>query len=159
MLNNANQGSTHMTASRNAAPPISVTMRLEIKKHLNHKDVQALLGVDVSSTYTSCSDKVGIDFSINLDMTKGATEHVGALLERGVRVLIYVGTYDWWSGNAEFSALPLREWTADGKRAGKTCAAGALTFTTVDAAGHPVPYDKPQQSLEMVKRWIAGQPL
>ncbi|KAJ7689701.1 serine carboxypeptidase [Mycena rosella] len=146
---------------------------VEIAKYLNQKDVQALLGVDVS-TYTSCSDKVGIDFSINLDMTKGATEYVGALLERGVRVLIYVGTYDWvcnwvgneawtlaleWSGHVEFSALPLREWTVDGKRAGKTRAAGALTLATVDAAGHMVPYDKPKQSLEMVNRWIAGQSL
>ncbi|KAJ7689713.1 Alpha/Beta hydrolase protein, partial [Mycena rosella] len=87
------------------------------------KDVQALLGVDVS-TYASCSDKVGFNFSVSLDMVKGATEYVGALFERGVRVLIYVGTYDWvgnwvgneawtlaleWSGHAEFSALPLRE--------------------------------------------------
>ncbi|KAJ7694640.1 serine carboxypeptidase [Mycena rosella] len=146
---------------------------VEIAKYLNQKDVQALLGVDVS-TYASCSDKVGLDFNLNLDPAKGATEYVGALLERGVRVLIYVGTYDWacnwvgneawtlaleWSGQAAFSVLPLREWTFDGKRAGKTRAAGALTFATVDAAGHMVPYDKPKESLEMINRWIMGKDL
>ncbi|KAJ6602827.1 serine carboxypeptidase [Mycena vulgaris] len=145
----------------------------EIIKYLNQKDVQALLGVDVS-TYDSCSNDVGRDFSLTLDMMKGATDYVGALLERGVRVLIYAGTYDWvcnwvgneawtrgleWTGRAEFAAQPLREWMVEGKRAGKTRAAGALTFATVDAAGHMVPYDKPKESLEMVNRWIAGQAL
>ncbi|KAJ7479723.1 Alpha/Beta hydrolase protein [Mycena latifolia] len=122
----------------------------------------------------SWSNDVGRDFSVTGDIKKGSSEYVGALLERGVCVLIFAGTYDvvcnwlgneaWtlaleWSGQAEFSALPLREWTVAGKRAGKTRAARGLTFATVDAAGHVVPYDKPKESLEMVNRWIAGQPL
>ncbi|KAJ7113114.1 serine carboxypeptidase [Mycena epipterygia] len=145
----------------------------EIIKYLNQKDVQDLLGVEVS-TYNACSHPVGFDFSGTLDMMKGATEYVGALLERDVLVLIYVGTYDWvcnwvgneawtlaleWSGQAEFGAQSLREWTVDGKPAGKTRNAKGLTFATVHAAGHMVPYDKPKESLEMVNRWIAGQPL
>jgi len=145
----------------------------QIVKYLNREDVQALLGVEVSQ-YNSCSDTVGMNFGLTLDMMKGATEYVGALLERDVRVLIYVGTYDWvcnwlgneawtlaleWSGQEEFSSQPLREWTVDGKRAGRTRYAKGLTFATVDAAGHMVPYDKPKESLEMVNRWIAGRRL
>jgi carboxypeptidase C (cathepsin A) len=86
-------------------------------------------------------------------MIKGAKDYVSALLERDIRVFIYVGTYDWvcnwigneawtlaleWSGHADFSSQPLREWTVDGKRAGKTRDAKGLTFATVDAAGHMV---------------------
>ncbi|KAJ7804149.1 Alpha/Beta hydrolase protein [Mycena olivaceomarginata] len=108
------------------------------------------------------------------DLLHGSTEYVAALLERDIRVLVYVGSYDWvcnwigneawtlaleWSGHAEFAAQPLREWTIDGKRAGRTRSARTFTFATVDGAGHMVPYDKPKESLEMVKRWIAGKTL
>lgn len=168
----------------------------EIVKYLNQEEVQAVLGVKVTE-YNSCSDAVGYNFALTLDIMKGATGYVSALLERGVPVLIYVGTYDWvcnwvgnqawtlaleWSGQAEFASQPLREWTVDGKRAGKTRSAKGFTFATVDGAGHmvrrwmlfathfveralpdthfsQVPYDKPKQSLEMVNRWITGQPL
>ncbi|KAJ7314831.1 serine carboxypeptidase [Mycena albidolilacea] len=145
----------------------------EIVKYLNQEEVQAVLGVKVAE-YNSCSDAVGYNFALTLDIMKGATEYVSALLERGVPVLIYVGTYDWvcnwvgnqawtlaleWSGQAEFASQPLREWTVNGKRAGKTRSAKGFTFATVDGAGHMVPYDKPKQSLEMVNRWITGQPL
>ncbi|KAJ7499907.1 serine carboxypeptidase [Mycena latifolia] len=145
----------------------------EIAEYLNQTSVQDVLGVDIAA-YRLSSEAVGKRFWGSGDVMKGAKEYVGALLEHGVRVLIYAGTYDvvcnwigneaWtlaleWSGQAEFSALPLREWTVAGKRAGKTRAAQGLTFATVDAAGHMVPFDKPKESLEMVNRWIAGQPL
>jgi carboxypeptidase C (cathepsin A) len=80
-------------------------------------------------------------------------DYVGALLARRVRVLIYVGTYDWicnwigneawtlaleWHGQRDFAALPLREWYVDGHVAGKTRHAHGLTFATVDGAGHMV---------------------
>ncbi|KAJ6545213.1 Alpha/Beta hydrolase protein [Mycena capillaripes] len=101
----------------------------EIAKYLNRQDVQEILGVEVS-TYDSCSETVELDFAFTLDLMKGATEYVSALLERDVRVLIYVGTYDWicnwlgneawtlaleWSGHAEFSSQPLREWNVDAR--------------------------------------------
>jgi carboxypeptidase C (cathepsin A) len=124
----------------------------EITKYLNRKDVQDLLGAEVSS-YASCSRSIELAFEAKRDITKGATEYVAALLERGVRVLVYAGTYDFgcnwlgneawtmaleWSGQAEFLAQPLTEWAVEGKRAGKTRAAKGLTFATVDAAGHMV---------------------
>jgi carboxypeptidase C (cathepsin A) len=129
-----------------------LTFPSEIVSYLNQKDVQAVIGAEVSK-YDSCSRTVGLGFGVTLDMMKGATEYVAALLERDVRVLIYAGTYDWvcnwlgneawtleleWTGQAEFVSQPLTEWTVEGKRAGKTRAAKGLTFATVDAAGHMV---------------------
>ncbi|KAJ6629865.1 Alpha/Beta hydrolase protein [Mycena sp. CBHHK59/15] len=145
----------------------------EITKYLNKEDVQAQLGVQVGE-YTTCSDEVGLDFTRSLDMLKGATHYVSALLEHGVRVLVFAGTYDWvcnwignerwtvaleWSGQEEFGAQLLREWTVEGKRAGLTRSAKGFTFATVDAGAHMVPYDKPKEALEMVNRWLAGHPL
>ncbi|KAJ7189724.1 serine carboxypeptidase [Mycena pura] len=131
----------------------------EIVKYLNQKGVQARLGAEVTQ-YTSCSRTVGSAFEMTLDMMKGAKEYVAALLERDVRVLVCAWTLALeWSGQAALGAQPLREWTVDGKRAGRTRSARGFTFATVDAAGHLVPYDKPKESLEMVKRWISGQEL
>ena len=87
------------------------------------------------------------------DHLQSSMDYIGALLARQVRVLIYVGTYDWicnwigneawtlaleWHGQRDFAALPLHEWQVDGHVAGKTRSAHGLTFATVDAAGHMV---------------------
>lgn len=86
-------------------------------------------------------------------MLHPTAEYVAALLERGVRVLIYVGTYDWicnwvgnerwtlaldWSGKEEFAKQPLKDWEIGGKRVGRTRSAKGFTFATVDGAGHMV---------------------
>ena len=79
--------------------------------------------------------------------------HISGFLERGVRALIYVGTYDWisnwignerwtlkmsWDGQDAFVSQPLREWRINGQVVGKTRSANGLTFATVDGAGHMV---------------------
>ncbi|KAI6123771.1 serine carboxypeptidase [Pisolithus croceorrhizus] len=43
--------------------------------------------------------------------------------------------------------------------AGRTRSAAGFTYATVNEAGHKVPYDKPEEALEMVKRWLAGETL
>ncbi|KAF8649503.1 hypothetical protein AX16_005755 [Volvariella volvacea WC 439] len=163
--------------------PLAETLCYPATKHIRHfldrPSVRTKLGVDPSITanFTSCSNKVGADFVSSMDMLHPSVDYVGALLDRGVRALIYVGTYDWicnwvgnerwtlaleWSGQEEFVKQPLREWSVGGDGssvAGKTRAAKGLTFATVDAAGHMVPFDKPKESLVMIQRWLAGQPL
>jgi cathepsin A (carboxypeptidase C) len=163
----------------------------EVIAYLNKKDVQELLGVRPARKYLVYSPTVNFAFGSTMDIARGTTDYVAALLERNVRVLIYAGSYDWvcnwvgterwtlaleWSGQVAFRAEPLQEWTVDGKRAGKTRSAEGFTFATVDATGHmvrnsynkslrflksvwQVPYDKPKESLEMINRWLAGQPL
>ncbi|KAJ7288118.1 Alpha/Beta hydrolase protein [Mycena rebaudengoi] len=145
----------------------------QIIAYLNKKDVQELLGVRPGE-FLGYSPTVNSAFHAGMDRAKGTTEYVAGLLERNVRVLIYAGSYDWvcnwvgnerwtlaleWSGQVAFRAEPLREWTVDGRRAGKTRSAQGFTFATLDAAGHLAPYDKPKESLEMINRWLAGQPL
>ena len=114
-----------------------------------------MLGVDpqVPEKFSSCSHKVGMAFNAAQDGLHSSVDYVSALLARRVRVLIYVGTYDWicnwigneawtlaleWHGQQDFAALPLREWKVDGLVVGKTRSARGLTFATVDAAGHMV---------------------
>lgn len=78
---------------------------------------------------------------------------MAALLERGVKALIYVGKNDWicnfigneawtlqleWTKQEEFANQPLREWTVNKTRAGVTRSVGGLTFATVEGAGHMV---------------------
>jgi carboxypeptidase C (cathepsin A) len=73
--------------------------------------------------------------------------------QRGIRVLIYLGTYDWqcnasanklwverleWSGQGEYLANSWRNWTVGGKRVGETKTSGTLTVATVDGAGHMI---------------------
>ncbi|RDB27312.1 Carboxypeptidase Y [Hypsizygus marmoreus] len=148
-----------------------------ISNYLDSPSTQTKLGVDPSlrhSNYTLCSAKVSSAFSATLDVLQPSHLHVAALLERGIRVLIYVGTYDWicnWVGNErwtlalewthqrEFVEEELRVWEVDGKRAGRTRSAGGLTFATVEGAGHMVPYDKPKEALELINRWMASEPL
>ena len=79
--------------------------------------------------------------------------YVSSLLERGIRILIYAGTYDWqcnwvanklwvekleWFGHEEFNANEWRTWSLDGSDVGITKSAGPLTFATIWAAGHMI---------------------
>jgi len=147
-----------------------------IGQYLDRPDVRSLIGVDPSLTtnFSTCNDKVGAAFTAADDPFFPTQFYIAALLERGVRTLIYVGANDWicnwvgnermtlaleWTGQASFVAQPLTEWEVDGKVAGMTRSAGPFTFATIDGAGHMAPYDKPKESLELVKRWLAGEEL
>lgn len=94
-------------------------------------------------------------FVASQDEYRLSYHYVSALLERGVRVLIYVGKNDWicnhvgneawtraleWSGHEAFAGEPLRAWNVSEKQAGMTRSAQGLTFATVEGAGHMVPY-------------------
>jgi len=147
-----------------------------IAEYLDKPAVRTLLGVDpsVKGNFSSCSNDVNAAFHRHQDIFHSSFNHVAALLERNVKVLIYVGTYDWicnwvgnekwtlaleWTGKEEFGKQELRDWKVNGKVVGKTRSAEGLTFATVDGAGHMVPYDKPVESLQLVRRWLANEDL
>ncbi|KAJ3753039.1 serine carboxypeptidase [Lentinula raphanica] len=153
---------------------------VHIRNFLSQPSVRAQLGVDthpeVALNFSSCDPDVHAAFATTQDMLHSSKDYVAALLERGVRVLIYVGSYDWicnwvgnerwsreleWSGQNEYASQDLRDWTLDGQKAGITRSAkgGLFTFATVQGAGHMVPYDKPKEALALVQRWIAGEEL
>ncbi|KAH7926024.1 alpha/beta-hydrolase [Leucogyrophana mollusca] len=147
-----------------------------ISRYLDRPDVRAILGVDPSlpANISLASAAVGQSFGKSLDVYRVTVEYVAALLERGIRTLIYAGEYDWicnwvgneawtrsmeWSGQREYVAQPMRTWSLEGREIGKTRSAKGLTFATIEGAGHMAPFDKPKEALELVQRWLAGHEL
>ncbi|KAI0784828.1 serine carboxypeptidase [Abortiporus biennis] len=145
-----------------------------ISSYLSRPHFQKALGVDTAAqgNFSSCSDKVGIDFATHLDWAFPTPFYIGALLDRGVRVLLYVGANDWicnwlgnermsfaieWNGQKDFNSQALREWKVGEDVAGLTRKAGGLSFATIYGAGHMVPYDQPKFALAMVQKWLAEE--
>lgn len=146
-----------------------------IGQYLNMNSTRKLLGVDDKvESFSSCSNAVGLAFNRRLDEIAPGPYYIAGLLERGINILIYVGTYDWicnwvgnlhwvealeWRGQEAYNAVPVSEWFVDEEKAGITKGWKGLTYATVEGAGHMVPYDKPVQALAMVNRWLENQTL
>ncbi|KAH6880854.1 Alpha/Beta hydrolase protein, partial [Coprinopsis sp. MPI-PUGE-AT-0042] len=151
-----------------------------IPEYFDRPDIRVLLGVDQSlntTRYTACSAKVNQDFTLgSLDHLHTSDLHVAALLERGVKVLVFVGKNDFvcnhvgnrkwvvdldWSGKQRFADAKAKDWSLpslDGTRnkAGRIQSHGGLTFLTIDDAGHLSPHDKPDELLWMINGWMDG---
>mmetsp|Transcript_4055 Transcript_4055/g.9666 ORF Transcript_4055/g.9666 Transcript_4055/m.9666 type:complete len:130 (+) Transcript_4055:642-1031(+) len=101
--------------------------------------------------------------------------YVADLLSWGVPALIYAGDADFvcnwygnkawtlaldWAGKGDFNAAPDLPWPADaapdGGGWGEARSAGGFTFLRVFGAGHMVPMDQPEASLEMLNTFISG---
>jgi len=146
-----------------------------IEEYLNQPWVQHVLGIDSSfGNFTLYAPEVGYAFGTSGDLLHQNQLYVAELLHRGVKFLIYVGANDFicnwvgnerwtlnmeWIGHEEYASLPLRDWFVGNNMVGKTRSAQNLTFATILGAGHLLPHDKPVESLQMVKRWLAGQDL
>ncbi|KAI0052593.1 peptidase S10 serine carboxypeptidase [Auriscalpium vulgare] len=142
-----------------------------IAEYLSSREVRKMLGVQSDEYFQPCAGDVGRNFWRRFDKFAVPTQyHVANLLDRGVRVLIYAGTYDWqcnwvanklwvdkleWSGQAGYAAAAWRNWEVDGRTAGEIKVWDQLTFATVRGAGHMVPHDKPAESLALISRWLA----
>ncbi|KIJ19841.1 Merops: S10.UPW [Paxillus involutus ATCC 200175] len=144
-----------------------------IREFLDLPSTRAMLGAESPGNFSLCSDEVGRNFVSHLDKWAHHTQdYVAALLERGIRVLIYAGTYDWqcnwvanklwvdkleWTGNEVYKKEEWRSWLVNGKAAGETKKSGKLTFASVYGAGHMVPHDKPQEVFALVSKWLAQE--
>ncbi|CAI9302939.1 unnamed protein product, partial [Lactuca saligna] len=133
---------------------------------LNTKPVRKALGVgDIE--FVSCSTSVYQ--ALLMDWMKDLETGIPALLEDGIKLLVYAGEYDlicnwlgnsrWvhameWSGTKEFGASPELPFEVSGSEAGLLKTYGPLSFIKVHDAGHMVPMDQPEAALEMLKRWI-----
>lgn len=147
-----------------------------IPKYMDRPDIRALLGVDKSlnSTYAVCSLKVNWDFTYgSLDYLHTSDVHVAALLERGIKVLTFVGKNDFvcshvgnrkwvmgldWTGREGFAAAETKDWSLphSAVKAGTVQSFGGLTFLDIDGAGHLSPYDKPEELLYVINGWMDG---
>ncbi|XP_006459735.1 hypothetical protein AGABI2DRAFT_202104 [Agaricus bisporus var. bisporus H97] len=143
-----------------------------IAQYLDLPEIRELLGVEIPGNFSACSDVVGGNFNSHLDKWGVHTQdYVANLLDRGVRILIYAGTYDWqcnwianklwvdklsWSQSAVYQQESWREWMVNGRVAGEVKQTDLLTFVTIREAGHMVPHDKPAEAWAMVSRWLTG---
>lgn len=135
---------------------------------LNQKSVRQSLGVgDID--FVSCSTEVYE--AMQMDWMRNLEVGIPALLEDGIKLLVYAGEYDlicnwlgnsrWvhaveWAGQKEFTAAPTVSFSVDGAEAGQLKSHGSLAFLKVHNAGHMVPMDQPKAALEMLKRWTQG---
>lgn len=136
---------------------------------LNQKTVRDALGVgDIE--FVSCSSVV-YD-AMTRDWMRNLAVGVPALLEDGIKVLIYAGEEDlicnwlgnsrWvnglaWSGQKDFGAAPTVPFVVEGREAGQLKSHGPLSFLKVHNAGHMVPMDQPKAALQMLKSWMQGK--
>ncbi|SCU88871.1 LAFA_0E14994g1_1 [Lachancea sp. 'fantastica'] len=143
-----------------------------VEEYLNQPAVQATLGSDVSK-FKGCNDEVFLSFELTGDSNRPFQQYVAELVNRDIPVLIYAGDKDFicnWLGNkawieslvwkhqGQFASLPLKPWISRHTKEslGEVKTFGSLTFLRVFDAGHMVPFNQPENSLEMINRWLAG---
>jgi carboxypeptidase C (cathepsin A) len=138
-----------------------------ITKFLRTDKVREAFGVDPAAPkFVGCSEKVGREFGKVHDFYIDTRPYVASLLHSGIRVLIYVGTYDWICnfvgnervfGSLKWKGLPdFRYEQENGKKVwsgGLYWEHGPLRYARINGAGHMVPWDKPVEALKLVKAW------
>ncbi|CAH0059005.1 unnamed protein product [Clonostachys solani] len=143
-----------------------------ISDYLNQRSVQDALGAEVS-TYDSCNFDINRNFMFAGDWMKPYHRIVPDVLDK-IPVLIYAGDKDFicnwlgnqawtdeleWSGHAGFSKAELKDLKTPNakKEYGKVKSSGNLTFMRIYGAGHMVPMDQPENSVDFYNRWLGGE--
>jgi cathepsin A (carboxypeptidase C) len=142
-----------------------------IETYLNRPDVMAELGVQVDE-YKSCNMQVNQDFFMAGDWMRPYHKEVAPLLAEGVKVLVYAGDADFicnwygnkawsleleWMGKEHFNKEPDHDYLVKGKKVGEVRQGLGLVFLRMLEAGHMMPYDQPEASLDMINRWLSGK--
>jgi len=138
--------------------------------YLNTPEVKKALGV--SKTWGTCNKAVTLLFAYAGDWMKNWHTVIPDLLSSNIRTLIYAGDEDYicnWLGNmkwtlaldwphkADFNAATNRDYTMGNKTVAKVRSSNGFTFMQVFEAGHMVPRDQPEVSLQMVKDHLANK--
>ncbi len=143
-----------------------------ISDYLNQKSVMEALGVEVDG-YESCNFDINRNFLFQGDWMQPFHRLVPKILAE-IPVLIYAGDADYicnwlgnqawtealeWPGKTAFNRAEIKDLTLAGatKEYGKVKASGNFTFMQVYGAGHMVPMDQPENSLDFLNRWVAGE--
>ena len=145
-----------------------------ITRWLNQPGVLSAVGSEVES-FDSCNGDVNRNFLFQGDWMKPFHRLIPGMLEK-IPVLIYAGDADFicnWLGNrgwaealewpsqhkfgaAEMEDLKIDD-SSEGRKIGEVKSVGNFTYMRIHAAGHMVPLDQPQSSLEFFNRWIAKE--
>ncbi|CAG8949402.1 hypothetical protein HYFRA_00005031 [Hymenoscyphus fraxineus] len=142
-----------------------------ISEYLNKKEVQAELGVEVSS-YDSCNFDINRNFLFQGDWMQPFHRLVPGILAE-LPVLIYAGDADYicnwlgnqawtealeWPGQKDFNKASIKDLELNGgHKYGKIKNSGNFTFMQIFGAGHMVPMDQPESSLDFLNRWLGGE--
>ncbi|TVY92837.1 Carboxypeptidase Y-like protein A [Lachnellula willkommii] len=146
---------------------------IAITNFLRTDAVRTAFGVDEKAPkFVECSDKVGREFQKVNDFLIDTRSYVADLLHSGVRVMIYVGTYDWICnfvgnervfGSLEWKGLPDFRYQQENNKqtwsGGLWWESGPLRYARVNGAGHMVPWDKPVEALKMFTAWLGKKDL
>jgi cathepsin A (carboxypeptidase C) len=144
-----------------------------ISAYLNKKNVMEALGAEVDR-YESCNMDINRNFLFQGHDWMMPYHRVVPDLLTQIPVLVYAGSVDFicnwlgnqawvealeWPGKKAYNKAPVKHYKThdEGKVVGNIKSSGNLTFVEIDAAGHMVPYDQPEASLDMVNRWISGE--
>ncbi|KAI8328638.1 Alpha/Beta hydrolase protein [Chlamydoabsidia padenii] len=146
-----------------------------VQTYLNRDDVKKAVGANIDGKYESCNMQINFRFNLAGDWMRPYVNELPPLLEDGVRVLIYSGDADYicnwmgnkawtlelpWSGHDEFKGSDDADWLSpSGKKIGelRSVKDGQFAFLRVNGAGHMVPYDQPEASLEMLNQWVRNE--
>ncbi|CCH42744.1 putative secreted protein [Wickerhamomyces ciferrii] len=141
-----------------------------IEQYLNKPEVQEALGAEVQD-FKGCDDDVFSSFALTGDESKPFQGFVKELLDQDIPVLIYAGDKDYicnWLGNRawadgldwkhgeKFAEKTLKPWIVNGTESGQVKSYGNFTFLRIYDAGHMVPYNQPEVSLDFVNNWLKG---
>lgn len=143
-----------------------------ISKWLGQEKVREALGVEVEG-YESCNFDINRQFLLHGDwmqpyhlLVPGVLAEIPILVYAGDADFIcnYLGNHAWtealeWPGRSAFNKVQLEDLKlgGDGDKTGEVKTSGNLTFMSIHAAGHMVPYDQPEASLDFFNRWLGGE--
>ena len=138
-----------------------------VQAWLNRKETKLALHVDAEHSHSWSSCNFGINMKFHTDWMKDFSHYVADLLNDGIPALIYAGDVDFicnymgsrawtlaldWNGSDAFQAASEHDW----KGAGLARTAQGLTYLQVYDAGHMVPTDQPEVSLDMIANFLQG---
>ncbi|KAH6888705.1 Alpha/Beta hydrolase protein [Thelonectria olida] len=143
-----------------------------ISDYLNQDDVKEALGAEVDG-YDSCNMDINRNFLFAGDWMQPYHHVVPGILEK-IPVLIYAGDADFicnwlgnqawtdaleWPGQKKFQNAKLESLKIDesSKEYGKVKTSGNFTFMQIYGAGHMVPMDQPESSIDFFNRWLGGE--
>ncbi|QRV97873.1 Serine carboxypeptidase [Ceratobasidium sp. AG-Ba] len=153
------------------------------QSYLNSTAIKSALGVTKDYDYSWLNMDINAAFVRSADISNDATPMIRELVEDGVRVLNlagdadfacnFMGAFEWMYQldnpyAKEFRAMNNTIWkNSNSKAVGEVRAAGAdggktagrYTWLRVYEAGHMVPHDQPEVSLEFFEKWINNEPI
>ncbi|BBN05140.1 serine carboxypeptidase-like clade II [Marchantia polymorpha subsp. ruderalis] len=154
---------------------VDVCIVLEMETYLNKPEVQKALHANTTNlnhSYKQCSSSDVLHYSLS-NYTLDILPTIGELIRHDLRILVYSGDADQvvpfigtrTNINDLAKSLKLKPtvdytaWYHQKQVAGWTKSYGNLTFATVRAAAHMVPYSQPARALTLFTSFVTGKPL